>query len=480
MLTPSARARFLVGVLCCAASPLLAQGIIDDVDTKLPRAKAPNPDAVAVVIGNRSYQQKDVPRVEYAVRDAEAMRSYLVNTLGYRQENIIFVADAGKAQFEAIFGNATDAQGRRSDYIKPGRSDVFIFYSGHGAPDPTTEKSYFVPADGDPNYIRLGGYPVELLYSNLKKLKYKSLTVVLDACFSGFTENGTLVREASPALLKVKSADFDLPNAALFAASAQNQISSWYSDRQHGLFTYYFLKGLQGAAASGKESLSAGDLQAYLESEVPSMARRIKGREQVPQFMGDKGRVIAAYGKGTLSVAPPAKVDLANAELQGGSARPQPSNAAPSAAPSSAPAGPSGLGAASRLPLPDVKMKRELGAYSFELRGCAVSPVGVLCHFDVTSANAPAVQEISIQGVDENSIPGGIDCASIGTGPGCEQPSARRDMVFRPGYSRFLVRFPSISPSATQLKIELRLKVNGGWRGSQELSGFFDPVEIVR
>ncbi len=80
---------------------------------------------------------------------------------------------------------------------------MFIYYSGHGSPDPNTNKAYLVPIDCNPVMMSLTAYPLDVLYENITKIAVKSITVVLDACFSGGTNTGTwLVQNASPALLK--------------------------------------------------------------------------------------------------------------------------------------------------------------------------------------------------------------------------------------------------------------------------------------
>ena len=53
-----------------------------------------NKDAVAVIIGNRAYQHHDVPEVNFAHRDADAIKSYVIDILGYRERNIIDLRDA--------------------------------------------------------------------------------------------------------------------------------------------------------------------------------------------------------------------------------------------------------------------------------------------------------------------------------------------------------------------------------------------------
>ena len=141
----------------------------------------------------------------------------------------------------------------------------------------------------------MNGYPVELLYENLAQVRARSITVVLEACFSGLSEGGTLVRGASPgALLRIENPVLALDNAVVFAAAAATQVSSWYEEQQHGLFTYFFLKGLQGEADQNRDQqVTAGEMNLYLTENVPYVARRLRGREQSPQMIGrDPNKVL--------------------------------------------------------------------------------------------------------------------------------------------------------------------------------------------
>lgn len=294
----------LAAAALLSASALAAQQTHADADSVIPKAVAPNPDAVAVVIGNRHYTHSDIPQVEYAVRDAQAIKRYLVSAFGFRETNIIYLEDAPKASFDKIFGTAVDPEGQLSNYVKPGKSDVFIFYSGHGAPDTKTSKTYFLPVDGEADYLSQTGYSVDLLYANLAHIQARSFILAFDACFSGASDKGMLLKGASPALLLTQPPKIGLQNALVFAAAAKSQIASWDSESEHGLFTTYFLRGLQGAAdADSNKAVSAEELQAYVAENVMMEARR-KSREQTPEFIG-KGSIVLTRYDGAMETMKP-------------------------------------------------------------------------------------------------------------------------------------------------------------------------------
>ena len=270
-----------------------------DVDKNIPKTAMFNPDAIAVVIGNRRYQG-NTPDVDFAANDARIVKKYLVKTLGYKEGNIIYVENATLSRMRALFGDEHN-EGRLADYIKPGKSDVFVFYSGHGAPDPDTKTGYLVPVDGDPSALAVTGYSMEMFYKNLAKLSARSTQVVIDACFSGSSSNGQmLIQQASPIGIVVNNPAAYIENGLVITASQGDQISSWYEEKGHGLLTYFWLKGLQGAAdQNGDGSVTASEIERYLTDPtegIPYLARRLFGREQTPQVFGsDDQKVIVQH-----------------------------------------------------------------------------------------------------------------------------------------------------------------------------------------
>jgi hypothetical protein len=270
-----------------------------DVDLNIPKTSMHSPDAVAVVIGISDYQDPDIPKVEYGRQDAGFMRQYLMNTLGYDEKNIL-----PRNQDQVITAGVFKTLIRQQlpSYIKPGISDVFIYYSGHGAPNTTTQKAFFVPADCNPNFINEdNGYLVNTFYDDLSKLPCRSLTVVLDACFSGLSGGGgMIIKNASPLFISVQHPLLEKDSTTIFTASLSDQVSNWYPEKKHGLFTYFFLKGLQGAADLNNDgTVTIGEMEQYILDEntaVPYLSRREFQRLQTPQVISkEKEMVLVKY-----------------------------------------------------------------------------------------------------------------------------------------------------------------------------------------
>jgi formylglycine-generating enzyme required for sulfatase activity/uncharacterized caspase-like protein len=260
-----------------------------------------NEDAVAVVIGNSNYSGDRIPNVDYAHRDAAAFRRYLIDVQGYREGNIIDLRDATQAQMEAALGNDRTHEGTLWQYVRADGSDVTVYYSGHGVPGLKSMRGYLLPVDADPNKPEINGYPVDTLYANLAKLPARSVTVYLDACFSGDSPRGMLIK-ATSGITVVPRLPKKITKLTILTAATGDQVASWDTENHHGLFTEHLLAALYGAAdaprygvADGKVTL--GEVEKYLARNMSYAAKRIYGRIQHATINGDAGVVLAALGK---------------------------------------------------------------------------------------------------------------------------------------------------------------------------------------
>ena len=260
------------------SSPVIAQAAKSDVDTLPPVKARINKNAYAIVIGIENYRQK-LPRADYAAADAKIIAEYLTKTMGYPEENVITLINdrALKSDLEKYFdrwlSNNVEENGR-----------VFIYYSGHGAPNTKTGNAYLVPYDGDPTFITETGYPLTRLYESLGRLRAKAITVVLDSCFSGGGSRSVLAKGAKPLVMTINMPSIR-KNMSVITASSGDQISSAYEEQGHGLFTYFLLKGIKDENVIQKDgSIKMDDLFNYLKPQVERIARKQFNNEQTPQL----------------------------------------------------------------------------------------------------------------------------------------------------------------------------------------------------
>lgn len=276
--------------------PAPAVDFVSEVDRDIPTLKISNPNAIAVVIGNAAYRK--AKPVDFAVNDARSVKTYLVRMLGFREGNILYYENATLGDFNTVFGTKANPRGKLFNSIKQGVSDVFIFYSGHGAPGLKDSKAYFVPVEADPNYMENSGYALEVLYENLKKLPAASITLVSDACFSG----ADVFDKISPMVIRAKEPVKEgLKNTTLLNSCTGTEVSCWHNEEKHGLFTFYFLKALKNYRSTDLNKDKQISLQEVFTSladfneGVPYYARRSYGLTQTPVIQGNKSKILFKY-----------------------------------------------------------------------------------------------------------------------------------------------------------------------------------------
>ena len=266
----------------------ISEQTLADVDLP-PKTRMSNPDALAVVIGVENYQY--VPDATYAYNDAEVFREYLSETLGFKKQRIKIATNSKATQAE--MSKLLGPNGWLSRNIVKGKSDVVVYFSGHGIANTKDNNTGILPFDVDPNYAI--GLPLKELYYNLSKMGARTVTVYLDACFTGQTRDSKmLIADARPIIITPKKGN--LPsNVTVFSASTGSQISGALKEKEHGLFTYYLLKGMSGNADTNKDkSIQLNELSSYVSKNVKDQAA-INGREQTPELQGDKDRVLVQF-----------------------------------------------------------------------------------------------------------------------------------------------------------------------------------------
>lgn len=255
---------------------------LSEVDT-VPAAKnTKRAGAYALVVGIESYRQ-GLPKADFAVRDARVVTDYLTKSLGYEEENVVTLLNdrAAKADLEKYVEGWLPNRVEKND-------SVFVYFSGHGAPNTKNGEAYLVPYDGDPAFVDKTSYPLKRLYEQLAKLPAKDVVVVLDSCFSGAGGRSVIAKGARP-MVNVMPVSAALPaNTAVLSASSSEQTSSTYDQKGHGLLTYFFLKGLQGDADTNKDgAVDLAELFAFVKPQVERTARREFNNEQTPQLSGN-------------------------------------------------------------------------------------------------------------------------------------------------------------------------------------------------
>jgi len=244
-----------------------------------------NRHSQALLIGNKDYRETFA--VPYAHNDVAAMKTFLVERLCYREGNVTVLKNATFNDMRAWLGTDRNPRGLLWNRTRKGRSNAFVYYSGHGVPDAETRKAYLLTVDTRPDQPSFG-YSLDRLDENLRALNdhigpRRTVMLVLDACFSGRSAGGALQAHSGAIRPQLPSGT----DVLRFTASGAGQLAFWNKRKKLGLFTSVFLDAASGAADKAEKGnrdgkVSGKELVAYLAEEVAYRARSLIGKEQTP------------------------------------------------------------------------------------------------------------------------------------------------------------------------------------------------------
>ncbi|MCD6405838.1 MAG: caspase family protein [Planctomycetes bacterium] len=240
------------------------------------------------VIGISDYQ--NVPRLKYAASDARAFAEYARRNLGVPSERVMCLYD-GEADMRSVrrlLGTTLARAARQED-------TVIIYFSGHGAAeadeaseDADSLQKYLLPAEADPKDLFSSAIPMDTVARIFERIRAKRLVFIADTCYSGAAGGKSIPTGLTRAVV---SEDF-LKRLArgsgrvVITASGANELAQETDELGHGVFTYYLLEGLRGAADSDSDGVvTLTEAYQYVSKRVPEAT----GQRQTPQFSGDLG-----------------------------------------------------------------------------------------------------------------------------------------------------------------------------------------------
>jgi len=177
---------------------------------------------------------------------------------------------------------------------RKGQTDVYMFYSGHGLPSDDGASLYLLPHGVDRQFLDRTAIKQSELISALQAVNPRSVTLFMDACYSGQIRTGeTLLASARPIVIQPKASGFPA-NFTVISASAPDQLASSSPELKHGVFSYFLMKGMEGEADLNKDGrITVEEMQSYLKEAVGRKAMALN-RTQQPQVVGDQNRVLVS------------------------------------------------------------------------------------------------------------------------------------------------------------------------------------------
>lgn len=253
---------------------------------------APQPTSFALVVGIEKY--RDVTPAGGARTDAEKFAELARVTMGVPEENIKVLLDDRASKTDIA------KQMRWLQANVPAGGRVYFYFSGHGAPEPTTGVSYIVPYDGDPQYLKDTAIPMTDVLGDLEKTKAKEVLALADSCFSGAGGRSVLAPGTRP-LVRVEEPK-QQARVAMLSASSGAEISGPAADGSGGLFSKYLIEAIGSGQGdiNGDGQISLKELADWVGPRVQREAKRAN-REQTPHLslgkkLGSAGEFIVSWG----------------------------------------------------------------------------------------------------------------------------------------------------------------------------------------
>ena len=138
----------------------------------------------ALVIGNNEY--KHLPNLKTAADDARAVADILRDTYGF---DVTLLINATRAD---IIEALDDFREKLDD-----RTNLLIYYAGHGWLDEGADQGYWLPVDAKRNR-RTHWVSNSTITGSLRALNSKHVMVVADSCYSGTLVRGIKIKENTP------------------------------------------------------------------------------------------------------------------------------------------------------------------------------------------------------------------------------------------------------------------------------------------
>jgi uncharacterized caspase-like protein len=261
------------------------------------------PTKWALLVGIDQYVNPDITPLRYAVADTKGMRNSLLKA-GFPEGKVFtMTSDAQGPDYPSSL-NVLKRLGTLSNYVQPG--DTFLFYfSGHGYQ--RTENHFLGTIDADPTddvTLEQSTLSMKSLRRQMSRIKARNAIFILDACrndpYRGKSDvNNVLTDSFSRDLqLVAKSTAGGQSGSAVLLACSEGERAWEQPEINHGVFTYYLMEGLNGAAAEADGRITMTSLGDYVQQKVGNWALK-NNKTQTPdlQQFGAAKIVVTQHAK---------------------------------------------------------------------------------------------------------------------------------------------------------------------------------------
>jgi formylglycine-generating enzyme required for sulfatase activity len=229
----------------------------------------------ALIIGINEYADTKIPKLKFAETDAQSLYQTLTDPQvgGFKPENTTLLLGK-QATTREIKKALSGLRGVGADDL------VVIYFSGHGAKQ--RGETCWVTQDAELNYLADTALTNDQIEKYLNGIPSKRLVVLLDACYAA----DTVINQKALLDVDTLAKAFTGAGRVTIASAGGGQESIEATDLKQGVFTYFLVQALRGAAdqppygnLDGVQTLS--EIWSYVSDKVTQEARKRQGI-QVP------------------------------------------------------------------------------------------------------------------------------------------------------------------------------------------------------
>jgi len=225
----------------------------------------------AISIGINNYSNIDPP-LNYAKRDAEAMRDWFV-AAGFELV-FLFTEDSREISAKPIPISSQPIYVNLRKFLRTQfersllqeEDNLWFFFAGHGMI--RADRDYLLLLDSDPDDLEHTAIPVSDVIGYLRRSGADNVVLFLDACRTEGARG-----EQGVGYQKQKG-------AISFFSCTPKELAFEIKELQHGSFTYVLLEGLRNP--SKYNCTTVEELDKYLREKVPEVNRTYKKPSQHP------------------------------------------------------------------------------------------------------------------------------------------------------------------------------------------------------
>jgi formylglycine-generating enzyme required for sulfatase activity len=256
---------------------------------------------LALVIGINNYpEESGLSKLKWAVKDATDLAAELTRQ-GYTVDPLL----DERVTKVAIRVHLTNMLKR----LDPNSGTVVFAFSGHGGQ--VGRDQYLATYESSAEDLDKTGASVEDLRKLLEDSGAPRKMMFLDACRNVTTPGGKDSAAPIEPMVELSSSK----GLRLLVSTGPRTRSYEYDSLQHGLFTYYMIEGLKGAAARADGLVTFGTLASYVTRTVkdynPSQIPYTDGQSTGEFPLGGKYKPPAAPAAVTAGSYQPARLDAA-------------------------------------------------------------------------------------------------------------------------------------------------------------------------